>query len=190
MAGELFSRSGISTILEWRIPDHVPECWRPSSPWRWAFGRPCGNRGWNISVLAAPAHFRADRVLTKLATGSARCLWSARACRSSCTAAGQRHRNIASPFRWSWTLPTWMVIGIMLPVYVGAFPSGLRPARWFGTRLFPPVTPFLLLHHIFGIFLIFPNTHGDLALSRSWLWPCCTGVLAVCYVAQIQTIKE
>ena len=45
--------------------------------------------------------------------------------------------QIASPFRWSWTLSSWCIIGSTAPAYLGAFLSGLRPARWFGTRLLP-----------------------------------------------------
>ncbi len=44
-----------------------------------------------------------------------------------------------SPFRWSWTQQTWCWIGIMSLIYLGAFLSGLRPARWLGTRLLPVV---------------------------------------------------
>ena len=45
--------------------------------------------------------------------------------------------NIASPFRWSWTLSSWWIIASTIPAYLGAFLSGLRPARWLGTRLLP-----------------------------------------------------
>jgi ABC-type transport system involved in multi-copper enzyme maturation permease subunit len=43
----------------------------------------------------------------------------------------------ASPFYWSMTSPTWQLwlsIGLL---YLGAFLAGLRPGRWFGTRLAP-----------------------------------------------------
>ena len=43
----------------------------------------------------------------------------------------------ASPFAWSMTLPAWMLWLGMSLLYAGAFLSGLRPARWFGTRLLP-----------------------------------------------------
>ena len=42
----------------------------------------------------------------------------------------------ASPFEWSMTVPTWKVWIVMPIVYLGgAFLSGMRPARWVGTRL-------------------------------------------------------
>jgi hypothetical protein len=45
----------------------------------------------------------------------------------------------AGPFEWSMTddaFRTWLVMPL---AYLGAFASGIRPARWFGTRLFPVV---------------------------------------------------
>jgi hypothetical protein len=45
----------------------------------------------------------------------------------------------ASPFAWSMTAPAWRLALLMPLVYLGAFLSGLRPARWFGTRLLPLV---------------------------------------------------
>lgn len=50
-----------------------------------------------------------------------------------------------SPFRWSWTVSAWWMAGVMLLLYLGAFLSGLRPARWFGTRLLPLAASILLL---------------------------------------------
>jgi hypothetical protein len=43
----------------------------------------------------------------------------------------------ASPFEWSMTAPAWKVWLTMPIVYLAAFLSGIRPARWVGTRLLP-----------------------------------------------------
>jgi hypothetical protein len=43
----------------------------------------------------------------------------------------------ASPFEWSMTETAWRLWIAMPTIYVAAFLSGLRPARWFGTRLLP-----------------------------------------------------
>lgn len=43
----------------------------------------------------------------------------------------------ASPFRWSMTLPVWQLWLSMTAIYLAAFLSGLRPGRWFGSRLLP-----------------------------------------------------
>jgi hypothetical protein len=43
----------------------------------------------------------------------------------------------ASPFEWSMTVPIWKVWITMPLLYLGAFTSGVRPARWVGSRLLP-----------------------------------------------------
>jgi hypothetical protein len=43
----------------------------------------------------------------------------------------------ASPFEWSMTMLAWRIWLVLPIVYLGAFLSGLRPARWFATRLLP-----------------------------------------------------
>jgi hypothetical protein len=45
----------------------------------------------------------------------------------------------ASPFYWSMTLPVWQIWWSMTVLYLAAFLSGLRPGRWFGSRLLPLV---------------------------------------------------
>ncbi|HTU19188.1 MAG TPA: hypothetical protein VMG10_14100 [Gemmataceae bacterium] len=49
------------------------------------------------------------------------------------------------PFEWSMTGETWRLLFLMLLLYLGAFLSGLRPARWFGTRLLPLVGSLLMM---------------------------------------------
>jgi ABC-type transport system involved in multi-copper enzyme maturation permease subunit len=41
------------------------------------------------------------------------------------------------PFEWSMTVPAFQRWLLMPIVYLGAFASGIRPARWFGSRLLP-----------------------------------------------------
>lgn len=43
----------------------------------------------------------------------------------------------ASPFYWSMTVPAWTAWFGMSVLYLAAFLSGLRPARWYGSRLAP-----------------------------------------------------
>jgi ABC-type transport system involved in multi-copper enzyme maturation permease subunit len=45
-----------------------------------------------------------------------------------------------SPFEWSMTGPSIHVWLLMPLAYLGAFASGIRPARWFGSRLLPLVS--------------------------------------------------
>jgi hypothetical protein len=42
-----------------------------------------------------------------------------------------------SPFDWSMTGTAWRLTFLWPLLYLGAFLSGLRPGRWFGTRLLP-----------------------------------------------------
>ncbi|TWU23585.1 hypothetical protein [Bythopirellula polymerisocia] len=45
-----------------------------------------------------------------------------------------------TPFFWSMTLPAWKLGLAIIPVYLGAFLSGMRPGQWFGSRLAPALT--------------------------------------------------
>jgi hypothetical protein len=45
--------------------------------------------------------------------------------------------KVAAPFYWSMTAWAWQLWLCMPLLYLGAFLSGIRPARWFGTRLMP-----------------------------------------------------
>ena len=46
----------------------------------------------------------------------------------------------AGPFEWSMTGPAFRIWLLMPLAYLGAFASGIRPARWFGSRLLPLVS--------------------------------------------------
>ena len=43
----------------------------------------------------------------------------------------------ASPFRWWMTANAWNAWVVIAVIYLAAFLAGIRPARWFGTRLLP-----------------------------------------------------
>lgn len=45
----------------------------------------------------------------------------------------------AFPFYWSMTIPTWQSWFVLPLVYSAAFLSGIRPGRWFGSKLLPLV---------------------------------------------------
>jgi len=45
--------------------------------------------------------------------------------------------NWAGPFDWSMSLNLWMLTASLPLVYLGSFMSGIRPGKWFGTRLVP-----------------------------------------------------
>jgi len=45
----------------------------------------------------------------------------------------------AGPFEWSMTWPTWAGLLSMTLLYFGAFLTGIRPGRWYASRLLPLV---------------------------------------------------
>jgi ABC-type transport system involved in multi-copper enzyme maturation permease subunit len=45
--------------------------------------------------------------------------------------------NLSAPFDWSMTWDSWQLLAILPLVYLAAFLSGIRPGKWYGTRLAP-----------------------------------------------------
>jgi hypothetical protein len=101
-------------------------------------------RGTYLFLLQRPLR-REVVFLTKLAVGAGVLL----ACGSvpvlvyATWAAAPGHH--AGPFEWSMANEVWKLLFLMPLVYLGAFLSGLRPARWFGTRLLPLAAALALL---------------------------------------------
>lgn len=54
-----------------------------------------------------------------------------------------RPGSFQAPFFWSMTIPAWQMWLAVPPLYFGAFLSGIRPARWYGSRLVPLITGIL-----------------------------------------------
>lgn len=59
--------------------------------------------------------------------------------------------NHASPFAWSMTAPAWKILLTVPVLYLGAFLSGIRPARWIGTRLLPLAATGILIFTLPGL---------------------------------------
>jgi hypothetical protein len=72
----------------------------------------------------------------------------------------------ASPFEWSMTAWSWQLCVRIPLIYLGAFLSGIRPARWLGSRLFPLATA------VFAVLL----------LELAGTWPVLQ--IAICLVIQ------
>jgi len=53
--------------------------------------------------------------------------------------------NHATPFFWGMTADAWFTCLVLPSIYLGAMLSGLRPARWIGTRLLPLLGSVVLL---------------------------------------------
>jgi hypothetical protein len=78
----------------------------------------------------------------------------------------------ATPFFWSMTISAWQLWISFPMLYLGAFLSGIRPGRWFGSRLAPLAASGLLV---------------ILAAVVPWWWLSLTIVLVSCtaFVASI-----
>lgn len=60
--------------------------------------------------------------------------------------------HIPAPFDWSMTASSWFCWAATPVVYVAAFASGLRPARWHGTRLLPLAATLMILGSLLVMF--------------------------------------
>jgi hypothetical protein len=85
----------------------------------------------------------------------------------------------ASPFYWSMTATCWLYWLAMTAVYAAAFLTGLRDARWFGSRLFPLVSVALPLILI-----------SETAWTVGLLIAICADVLLVCAILWVGIDRE
>jgi hypothetical protein len=135
------------------------------------------SRGTFLFLLHRPVR-RAAVVLTKLATGVVVFVLCASVPVLLYGAWAAVPRHHPGPFEWSMTAGVWKTLFLLPLVYLGAFLSGLRPGRWFGTRLLPLV----------GCVVLLPALAG---LPRWWLLNFPLGLTAygllaanVCFVAR------
>ena len=85
----------------------------------------------------------------------------------------------AGPFEWSMTAPAWRLVAATPLAYAGAFLSGLRPARWFGTRLLPLLASLALL-------VMATDVHAGPAGMALAACGYAAFVVAVCLVARVR----
>ncbi len=84
-----------------------------------------------------------------------------------------------SPFEWSMTAGAWRWLLLTSLLYLGAFLSGIRKVRWFGTRLLPliaSVTLLIVVGNLRWWTLAFPLT---LVLAGMF-------VSSICFVARVR----
>jgi hypothetical protein len=84
----------------------------------------------------------------------------------------------ASPFEWSMTRNAWQGWLAMTPIYLAAFLVGLRPGRWFGSRLLPLAGTALVTVMIQGFPWWWPAGALAILLLDAWL------AAAIFYVAK------
>lgn len=78
----------------------------------------------------------------------------------------------ASPFFWAMTVAVWQ-LWIQLPIfYLAAFLSGLRPARWLGSRAVPLASalPLMLLLVFAGLLSPWLQLAGALAIEACFVY--------------------
>jgi hypothetical protein len=123
-------------------------------------------------LLTRPAGRNALHV--KLAVGLATCLGVSAVPIVLYAAWAAMPGTHASPFEWSMTVPAWLAWSSLAVVYLGAFLTGLRPARWRGTRVLPLgaaiVTALLIAvgHDVAALSWI--GTAGTAALLAATWW--------------------
>lgn len=90
----------------------------------------------------------------------------------------------AGPFEWSMAKGA-VQFALLIPLlYLGAFLSGLRPARWFGTRLLPLVASALVLILLVNLPWLFNLPWWVLGLLLAALY---AGLaVTICHVARVR----
>jgi hypothetical protein len=83
-----------------------------------------------------------------------------------------------SPFEWSMTAGVWRLWIVMPILYFGAFLTGIRPARWYASRLFP------LIAAVFFCFLSFSFPNGFVSSAVI------TILVIACFIACIFVASE
>jgi hypothetical protein len=134
-------------------------------------------RGTYLFLLHRPLH-RDALFLTKLATGVGVLVFCAAAPVVLYGAWAAVPGHHPGPFEWSMSAPAWRIVFLMPLLYLGAFLSGLRPARWFGTRLLPLVAALVLMIVLHNLPWWWAATFPLAALLYGLL------VANVCYVAR------
>ena len=108
------------------------------------------SRRGDLFLRDRPANMR-QVLAVKLAVGAALYLVCGLVAILSYAAWATRPGNHASPFLWWMTADAWKAWGVIVVIYLSAFLAGIRPARWFGTRLLP-----LPAGVVLAIVLVFP----------------------------------
>jgi ABC-type transport system involved in multi-copper enzyme maturation permease subunit len=128
------------------------------------------SQGTAIYLLHLPLT-RRTIVLTKLITGIALLLLCTLMPIVSYAAWAASPGTHPGPFEWSMTGSAFRIWLILPVVYLGTFASGIRPARWFGSRLLP-------------LFSVAVPTLLAYEVGRWWL----IGFLLLCLVAAVLVI--
>ncbi len=97
--------------------------------------------------------------------------------------------NVAGPFRLSFLQPAIEACGWSVVVFLGAFLSGLRPAKWWWSRLWPLVTT-VVLGMWFWLISLEPNFPMGLVPTTSQYLGLCVGMVVVLVVSILAVVEE
>jgi hypothetical protein len=132
-------------------------------------GESLGHSGTWPFLLHRPVSRRC-LVLTKLAVGLGLVLGLSAATILVYAAWGKWFAITPIPFEWSMTHRAWHLWLWPPLVYCGAFLSGLRPARWWGTRLWPGVVSLVpwFFSHQMPYWIWWPGEASLAVLLDAW----------------------
>lgn len=101
-----------------------------------------------------------------------------------------RPGNVAAPFRWSQLQPAIEACGWSVVVFLGAFLSGIRPAKWWWSRLWPLVTT-VTLGMWFWLASFDPQLDfGPLMPTTPQYWVVCLAMVIALSVSILAVVEE
>ena len=142
--------------------------------WQFALFRPASRRAYiGVKLLVGGAMTLALSVFPVLVYS----IWAA------------RPGNVAAPFRLSLLQPAIEACGWSVVVFLGAFLSGIRPAKWWWSRLWPLATSVVL-----GILIWLvpwePDVPRALTATVTEYWCLCVGMVIVLSVSILAVVEE
>ena len=97
--------------------------------------------------------------------------------------------NVAAPFRMSLLQPEIEACGWSVVVFLGAFLSGIRPAKWWWSRLWPLVTV-VVLGMWFWLTSLDPHFPIAITPTSAEYWGLCVGMVVVLVVSILAVVEE
>ena len=97
--------------------------------------------------------------------------------------------NVAAPFRWSLLQPAIEACGWSVVIFLGAFLSGIRPAKWWWSRLWPLVAT-VALGLWFWMTTMEPDFPMRIVPSSAGYWGLCVGTAVVLLVSILAVVEE
>lgn len=97
--------------------------------------------------------------------------------------------NVVAPFRWSLLQPAIEACGWSVVVFLGAFLSGIRPAKWWWSRLWPLVSS-VVLGMLFWLASLEPDFPPALTATASEYWGLCVGMVIVLSISILAVVEE